>query len=293
MQQIIDFEDDLLFVANKVTKALNMFNETYVSGNKLVTMYGDEDFIALFVTPDENSDEFGSLRLRTRDMGATWNNVPLGFSQINESRGLLADMKRAAHVSLKRNSVWYIDSQIKDTVGDRVVFTELTTNRGYLYKVAFTNGYVAHLSITRDDKEYYKPHDEALLYFIVNPDKTPISPAMTADECILMLINIAMQTDIRVAEFVSKAEQSGGKTSISNSYRTEEESFDEAKAVFKNGYALKLTIKNGEISVEILGRSLAGKTYLLDVRIFDAIDNVYELIKEIAVLEQYVPNAEE
>jgi hypothetical protein len=148
------FEDDLQFVADKVSDALNIFSETVVADNKMVTLYGNEDFIALLMTPNEDKKKWGKLRLRTRDMAATWDNVPVGFSQINESKGLLTDMRKAAHVSLKRNSIWYIDRQIKDVVGDRVIFTELTTNKGYLYKIAFTNGYITYLSITKDDKEY-------------------------------------------------------------------------------------------------------------------------------------------
>ena len=91
MQEINDiFEEDLRFVANKVSTALNIFNETVVSDNKLVTLYGNEEFIALLMTPYEHKTNWGSLRLRTKDMAATWENVPVGFSQINESRGLLS-----------------------------------------------------------------------------------------------------------------------------------------------------------------------------------------------------------
>jgi hypothetical protein len=110
---IVTFEDDLQFVADRVSNALNIFNETVVHDNKLVTLYGNEEFIALFITPKDNMPGWGSLRLRSKDMAAVWDNVPLGFSQINESRGLLSDMRKAAKVSLKRNSIWYIDQQIK------------------------------------------------------------------------------------------------------------------------------------------------------------------------------------
>lgn len=290
MQEINNiFEDDLKFVASKVSSALNIFNETVVADNKLVTLYGNEEFIALFMTPHENNPKWGQLRLRTRDMAATWENVPVGFSKINESRGLLADMRRAAHVSLKRNSIWYIDQQIKDVVGDRVVFTELTTSKGYLYKLAFTNGFVIYLSISKDDKEYYKPHDVAALYIMVNQNREPISAPMTADECILMLVNVAMQTDRKVSEFISIAEQHGGRTAISHSYRTQDESMDEAKAVFSNGYAMKLRIQNGEVTVEVLGR-YDNKTYLLDVKKFKDIEDVYDAIGEFAALPPYSPS---
>jgi hypothetical protein len=196
-------------------------------------------------------------------------------------------MRKAAHVSLKRNSIWYIDQQLKDVVGDRVVFTELTTNKGYLYKIAFTNGYITYLSITKDDKEYYKPHDMAQLYMLAKKTKEPISDPMTADECILMLVNIAMQTDKRVAEFISLTEQLGGKSLVSYSYRTPEESIDEAKAVFSNGYALKLCISD-DIVVEVLGRYNM-KTYLLDIRKFVDINDVYEAVKEFSKLPKYEP----
>jgi hypothetical protein len=295
MQDKIDietFEDDLQFVAERVTNALNIFNETVVADNKMVTLYGNEEFIALFVTPKEDMPGWSSLRLRSRDMAAVWDNVPLGFSQINESRGLLSDMRKAAKVSLKRNSIWYIDQQIKDVVGDRVVFTELTTNKGYLYKAAFTNGFISYITITKDDKEYYKPHDVAQLYMITKKNKEPISAPMTADECIMMLVNIAMQTDRRVSEFISIAEQCGGKTLISHSYRTQEDSVDEAKAVFANGYALKLRISKDKIVLEALGRYNM-KTHSLDERIFENIQDVYDSVRELAALPKYIPEDEQ
>lgn len=283
------FEDDLQFIADKVPNALNIFHEKVIADNKLVILYGNDDFIALFATPYEQKEDWCSLRLRTKDMAAQWENVPQGFSQINESRGLLSDMRKAAHVSLKRNSIWYIDRQIKDVVGDRIVFTELTTNKGYLYKVSFTNGYVTYLSITKEDKEYYKSHDEAQLYVIAKKNKEPISAPMTADECILMLVNVAIQTDKRIAEFISLVEQLGGKTLVSNSYRTPEESMDEAKAVFSNGYALKLRIQNEELIVEVLGR-YNQKTNLLEMRKFTEANDVFAVVRDIAKLPKYKPS---
>lgn len=290
------FEEDLEFIADKAATALNIFNETVSRDNKLVTMYGQDEFIALILTPYEinpfgpNDDgQWGTLRLRTKDMAATWNNVPAGFSQINESRGLLADMRRAAKVSLKRNSVWYIDRQMQDAIGDRVVFTELTTNKGYLYKVAFTNGFITYISIVRDDKEYNKPHDVAKLYFIASKTKEPISPPMTADECIMMLINVAMQTDMKISEFISLAEQCGGRTTISHSYRTEDESVDEAKAVFANGFAMKLRVENENINAEIVGR-YENKSYVLDSKTFESIEDVYDAVRHLSQMEEFKPD---
>lgn len=282
------FENDLEYVANRVSSSLNIFNETVVADNKLVTMYGKDEFIALIMTPHEDEPRLGKLRLRTRDMASTWDNVPIGFAEINESRGLLSDMKRASHVSLKRNSIWYMDRQIQDVIGDRVIFTELTVDKGYLYKIAFTNGYSTYLSIVRDDKEYRMPHDVAALYVISDKDKKPLSSPMTADECILLLVNIAMQEDKRVSEFVSLAGQYGGKTRITHSYRTEEESVDEAKAVFNNGYALKLMINNNVIQLDVYGR-YDSKTYLLDQRVFNDINDVYIALQEFSKLDKYQP----
>lgn len=294
MQEIDNcaFENDLEFIATKVSSALNIFNETVVRNNKMVTLYGEDEFIALCLTPYDGKTDIGQLRLRTRDMAATWENVPVGFSQIDESRGLLLDMRRAAKVSLKRNSIWYLDRQINDVVGDRVVFTELTTNKGYLYKMAFTNGYIVYLSISKDDKEYYKPHDVAQLYMLVERTKEPISAPMTADECLMMLVNIAMQTDSKVSEFISVAEQYRGRTVISHSYRTKETSVDEVKAVFPNGYALKLRIQDGQITLEALCK-YGKKTYLIGIKKFDNINDVYGCIAEFASLEPYEPGPDE
>lgn len=290
MEQELDsiFEDDLVMVSQNVAEALNMFEETVVKDNKLVTMYGHEEFIALFITPEENNGKFGSLRLRTRDMAATYQHVPVGFSQINECKPLLNAMKKASHLSLKRNSLWYLDRQAKDVVGDRIVFTELKTNKGYLYKVSFTNGHHIYLTIAKDDKEFLKGHDTALLFMLADKTKNPISPPMTADECILMIVNTALQPDVATAKFISLAEQYGGKTMISHSYRTTSESVDEAKAVFANGYAMKLLIQDGNVTVTLFGQ-YEDKTYLLDEREFNDIQHVYDSIVEFAALPPYVP----
>ena len=286
--EIITFEDDLQYVADRASERLNMFADSAVANNKMITRYGNDEFIALILTPKESMPGWSKLRLRTKDMAAEWDNVPLGFSQINESRGLFSDIRKAAKVSLKRNCIWYIDQQIKNVVGDRVVFTELTTNKGYLYKISFTNGFVTYLTIVRDDKEYYKPHDVAKLYMLTQKNKEPISAPMTADECIMMLVNVAMQTDKRVAEFISVAEQCGGKTMISHSYRTEDTTVDEARAVFANNYALKLRIQNNKISLEALGK-YNGRTEHIDERLFKNIQDVYDSVREFALLPQYTP----
>ena len=285
---IMAFDDDLTIMAHAVSSTLNIFNEAVVRDGKMVMTYGDDEFLSLSVTQSHECATMCYLRLRTRDMEAEWENVPLGFASTDDCKSILSTIKRAAHVSLKRNSVWYIDRQIKDIVGDRVLMTELTSNKGYLYKVEFTNGFVTYLSIVRDDREYYRPHDLSKLYFIANKNKEAISHAMTADECIVMLANVAMQTDRRVAEFVSVAEQCGGRTMVAESYRTEGVSFDGAKAMFGNGYALKLRIENEEMVVDLFG--IAGsQTYILDVRRFKNMTDVYEAVKSFAALPQYVP----
>lgn len=294
MEQELDsiFEDDLVMVSQNVAEALNMFEETVVKDNKLVTMYGHEEFIALFITPEENNGKFGSLRLRTRDMAATYKHVPVGFSKINECKPLLNAMKKASHLSLKRNCLWYLDRQVKDVVGDRIIFTELKTNKGYLYKISFTNGYNMHLTIAKDDKEFLKGHDTAMLFMLADKSKTPISPPMTADECIMMIVNAALQPDAGMAKFISIAEQHGGRTMVAHSYRTASESVDEAKAVFGNGYAMKLLIEDGVITVTLFGQ-YNNKTYLLDEREFKEIQHVYESVSEFASLPEYIPTEQD
>ena len=284
-----EFEKDLLFVANKVSNALNMFNETQAAQNKLLTVYGHDEFIALLMTVYEDRPGWGSLRLRTRDMAATWNNVPVGFSQINESKGLLASMKKAAKLSLKRNSLWYIDKQLKDTIGERIKFTEITTNRGWLYKVTFTNDYVAYLTLIKEDSEYYKSHDEAQLYFFCKKDKTPVGAPLTADECLMLLVEIAQKEDRRVAEFVNRANEYGGRSAITHSYRVTDESLDEAKCMFNNGYSMKFSIVNGELQLELYGTADDGQMYILDARAFEDVNDIYNALYEFSIAPKYVP----
>lgn len=284
-----EFEKDLLFVANKVSNALNMFNETQAAQNKLLTVYGHDEFIALLMTVYEDRPGWGSLRLRTRDMAATWNNVPVGFSQINESKGLLASMKKAAKLSLKRNSLWYIDKQLKDTIGERIKFTEITTNRGWLYKVTFTNDYVAYLTLIKEDSEYYKSHDEAQLYFFCKKDKAPVGAPLTADECLMLLVEIAQKEDRRVAEFVNRANEYGGRSAITHSYRVTDESLDEAKCMFNNGYSMKFSIVNGELQLELYGTADDGQMYILDARAFEDVNDIFNALYEFSIAPKYVP----
>jgi hypothetical protein len=75
---------------------------------------------------------------------------------------------------------------------------------------------------------------------------------------------------------------------ISQSYRTQEESVDEAKAVFQNGYAMKLRIQDEDIIVDVLGRHDA-KTYLIESRKFKDVNNIFDAIREIAALPAYEP----
>ena len=154
--------------------------------------------------------------------------------------------------------------------------------------MSFTNGHHIYLTIAKDDKEFLKGHDTALLFMLADKTKNPISPPMTADECILMIVNTALQPDMATAKFISLAEQYGGKTMISHSYRTTSESVDEAKAVFANGYAMKLLIQDGNVTVTLFGQ-YEDKTYLLDEREFNDIQHVYDSIVEFAALPPYVP----
>ena len=284
-----EFEQDLLFVANKVSKSLNMFNETQAAQNKLLTVYGEDEFIALIMSVYENKPGWGSLRLRTRDMAATWNNVPVGFSKINESKGLLNSMKKAAKLSLKRNSLWYINKQLNDIIGDRIKFSEISTKKGWLYKVVFTNDYIAYLTLIKEDSEYYKSHETAQLYFLCKKDKTPIGAPLTADECLMLLVEIAMKEDRRVSEFVARAAELGGKSTITHSYRVPEESFDEAKCVFKNGYSLKFSITDGTMQLDLFG-SDGSEVYELDSRIFDDVNDVFSVLSEYSKAPIYVPS---
>ena len=288
MNNINQFEEDLEYIANQLSEILNIFNETVISNNQLVMLYGNDEFVSLKITFREDEPNVAQLRMRTRDMASTWDNVSVGFSKTSQGCSLLTEIKQAAHISLKRNSIWYIDQQIKNVVGDRVLFTELTTNKGYLYKITFTNGYDVCLSIVKDDAEYNKSHDQAKLYMITTMDKTPLSEPITADECILLLVNMAMQEDKRVAEFIKLTEQYGGKSSITYSYRTEEESFDEVKALFENGYALKLKIVNSVIELDVYGK-YQDSMHSLEHKTFENIKDVYDALKKMSNLPKYEP----
>ena len=280
------FEEDLIYVSSKVSDALNIFNEVASTEDKLVVRYGKDEFIALILTPYKDRPNWAHLRLRTKEMAAGWDNVPAGFSQINESRGLLNDMKQAAKVSLKRNSLWYIDYQIKDTIGEQIVFTETKAKKGYSYKAEFLNGYVVHICIERNDKEYYKSHDEARLYYLADAKNNPISAPMTADECIMMLINIGIQTDLRMTQFIASAEKVGGRTTVSSMYRVDDECYDEVKAVFSNNYAMKVSIKNNKIHAEIIGLD-KNDVEFIDAKNFDKIDDVCLAVENLAKLEKF------
>ena len=76
---MLDYTEDLQFLADKVTDALNIFNKTRVLDNQLIIAYTDKDFIAVTMAEQKDNPEYATLKLRTRDMVAAWKNVPVGF----------------------------------------------------------------------------------------------------------------------------------------------------------------------------------------------------------------------
>lgn len=283
----LDFSNDLEFLAAKVSDALNIFENHGIRDNQLVIQYGKRDFLSLKLEPMENIPfDLATLKLRTRDMAASWQYVPIGFSQINESRGLLNDMMKAAHPSPKKNSLWYIDSTARDVIGDRIIMSDTVERRGYLFKAVFTNGFEAFITLTADENEYKRDHAVAELYTISNKSKEALGQNMTADECLLVLVNMAVQTDKRASEFVRTVEEVGGKTSVPRAYRLPNESCDEVKAVFRNGYALKFTILNGTLSLDVLGRE-NGETYVLSSMRYDDFNKLIAFTKEIALMDKF------
>lgn len=283
----LDFTNDLEFLANRVTDVLNIFNNRGIKDNQLVVQYGKKDFLSLKLEPMEDVPfPVATLRLRTRDMASTWRFVPEGFAMIDDSKVLFNDMLRAAHPSPKRNSLWYIESTIKDIIGDRILLAESSERRGYLFKAVLSNGFEAFITLTSDEDEYKKDHAIAELYSISNKTKDVLSQNMTADECLLVLVNMAMQNDKRSAEFVKAVEEVGGKTSVPRSYRLPEESCDEVKAVFKNGYALKFKILNDKMTLEVLGR-MNGESYFITLMEYDDFDSLISFTKEITTMDPF------
>lgn len=286
---MVDFSEDLQFVADRVTDALNIFNKMKVTESQLIIAYTDQDFIALTIRPQEDHPELGTMNLRTRDMAASWKNVPVGFSQINQSRGLLEDMKRAAHPSLKKNGLWYIDKQIKDVIGDMAEVAEVKANKGFKYNLKLTNGYSCNIIMNKDELEYKLPHEAARLYALTDNNGNILSDFMTADACVLKLLNMAMMTDIRAAKFIEVVGAMGGKAKTTHSYRLQDETLDEVKGVFSNGYAVTFKITNSGLFIDMFSQ-YQGEMYELDNREFRNMDEVFAYIDALAQEPPFIPD---
>ena len=289
---MLDFTEDLQFVADRVSTSLNIFNKTKVTSNQLIIAYTDRDFIAVTMVEQPENPQYATLKLRTKDMAASWKNVPIGFSQINESRGLFADMKRAAHPSLKKNGLWYIDKQIKETIGEYTEVAEVASYRGYKYHVKMNNQYECYILLTKNEAEYRKPHDAACLFALQDPSGKVLCVYVTADECILTLVNMALMTDLRAAKFVETVHAIGGRAKPTHSYRLPDDSMDEVKAAFPNQYAIQLQIKNTGITMEVFSKS-QDKMYEVETKTFEDMDQATEFIKELVTRAPFVPNEDD
>lgn len=279
---MIDYSKDLQFLADNVTDALNIYAAVKVTDNQMIVAFTNQDYI--FVGLEEQDNGLATLKLRTRDMSASWRNVPQGFSQINESRGLFNDMKRAAHPSLKKNCLWYIGYQIRETLGDRISLAEVASYRNFKYKVEFTNQYKCVIQLTKDGKEYNKPHSESQIFRLHHENGDPMSEFLTTDEALLTLANMAMMKDKRAAAFVEQVMSWGGKAKVTHSYRLPTESMDEVKAALLNRYAIQLQITDKGFFVKVMTKGTDGTMYLMDEKEFTVMDDVLAYAEELSKL---------
>lgn len=281
------YENDLVYIAEHITTELNMFNDTKVRDNHLVTFYGKNDFLSLKIV--EDSANTTSLRFRTKDMGATYQNIPVGFSKLPQCKILFRDMKNAAKLSLKKNSLWYISHEIEDMVGPYIQMSELTVAKGKKKNklvVKFQNQYTAYLNLVDDIDEYHKPHNLACLYKMTNKDGLELTGAMTADECLITLCTIAMQTDLRIAKLITIAKKYGGSASTPLSYRCPDDALDTVNIVFPNQYGVKVVIQNEQIIADLIGQDNS-TTYIIEKREFQNIDSLFAALSEISQLEKF------
>lgn len=267
-----DYSQDLQYLADHVTSALNIYAAIKVTENQLIIAFTNQDYI--FIALENQSNGLATLRLRTRDMSAAWKNVPVGFSKINESRGLFNDMKKAAHPSLKKNCLWYIGYQIKETLGDRLKIAEVASYRNFKYRFEFTNQYNGVIQLTKDGKEYNRGHAEAKIFALFNDKGQQMTDYMCTDECLLTLANMAMMKDKRAASYVEQIMQWGGKAKVTHSYRLPTESMDEVKAALPNRYALQLQITDKGFFIKVLTKGTDGTMYLMEDKELSSMEDV-------------------
>lgn len=282
-----DYSQDLEYLANNVTEALNIFSVNKLTEAQLIVAFTHQDYIAVIMQEQENAD-LASLRLLTRDMAASWRNVPQGFAQINESRGLFNDMKKAAHPSLKRNCLWYIGYQIKETLGDVLEVAEVASYRNFRYRVKFTNGYSCVIYLNKDFNEYTKPHRMAKLFSLYDDSGKQLTEMLTTDECMLTLSNMAMMKDKRAAKLVQFFVSIGGKSRITHSYRLPDESLDEIKAAFANKYMIQVQIKNKQFFVKVMGREHSKlPLYVMEEKEFATLDDICKYAQQLSQLSAF------
>lgn len=276
-----DYTEDLQYLADNVTDALNIFAAVKIEDNQMIVAFTAKDYIAIQMVPQEDND-LATLKLKTRDMSASWRNVPVGFSKINESQGLFNDMRRAAHPSLKRNCLWFIGYQIKNSIGDRIRIAEVMSYKTFKYRIELSNQYKCVIQLTKDEKEYRNPHDLAKIFMICDEAGNPlIDSYLTTDECLMNLVNMAMMQDQRAAKFVQDITNMGGKAKVTHSYRLPEESIDEIRAMFSNKYAVQIKITNKQYIIKLFTRD-SNTMIPVDERKFDKMDMAMAYLQNIS-----------
>lgn len=279
------YRDDLMWIAMEAQNKLNIFCKTKVEDDSIIIAYGKSDFIYLKIF--NQNDNWASLKLRTKDMSAQWDYVPVGFSKLGD--GLWADMKRAAHPSFKKNALWYLDSEVRLTIGNRMAISNTSLNRGYMYKIRLSNGHIFFVALSKNEADYKKKLSLSNVFVICDRQQRPLLKPMTVQECLLYILNLSLKEDIRATKFVEKVHSLGGKACTVTSYRLPEESLDKAKAAFPNGYGASFSITDADMSIQIYGQGNQ-EAYLLDEKSFDKIEDVLAEIEDLSKMPKFEPN---
>ena len=257
----MSFQRDLTSIKNRLPKELQCFGECYVEDNGVLFLFGNDEFVAFAIKPNgkklTNGAALCTLKLRTRTMAATWENVPETFTRINQMKGLMAEVRRAVTVSHRENIYWYVMKQLTDKIGDRFHVEHqdrrLTRNKNdavpkedvkNLCNIEFVNHRKVFVETTRNP-ETGRGKPELIQNLAVKDEQgNVLRTSCTADECVLMLQQEAGKVDPLVDEFLEYAETHDMQARIQKTYRTVQEDLDDVIAA-KAGFALQLRLVNG------------------------------------------------
>lgn len=277
------YQQDLMMVARRLLRSTPMFFDTLITEDHLLIVYGDKELLSLKITPNKDNPKIGTMRLRTRTMSATWHNVPVGFSCINHSKTLVNNMRTALNLDNKANCFWYIGQGIKRLRGEQVDVPRTDPAKKRPQAVFFKNGHRVNLVyLTEQAAAAMKercPYESIPMIVMVDLDRNPIAPEMTASECVLALMRVVDEPNQKMMQLRDMLKQLSLVQNKITSVRAEGITFDQLPVYFDAYTRGIFMCQNEKLSVRYEKKENGGKWVVSENVDLTSVEDAYEYIK--------------